>query len=357
MKQCAVLAIINIGKLWKTELFLWFSIILILFSGAWCISQWTELILVAAGRRRLSVSTAFSGISQVAIANAAFGSYSSGNPASLANNSSSNSHHHHHHRSPSPPQPPPLPSFPPKATMTLSQALSFTPAFNSYPANAAAATPPRNKYPPADVRFRPLAFYDYLETILPPTALVAETHSRQQQSMFTIQLSAANVDRIRKACTGHPPDYSVQVQLRFCRCARDSRGTVDVDDYLPSGIAVKLNSKLVALPVSVRCKSQTIHTLTCIPHDRRRYAFLVFFHFLFAYVQPPLPTSKPNAEAKRCVLSLQLHRIVYFFSQLYSNNNFGSIVTVATFCLGHPALWILQNSVNCLFMTMRLAFS
>ena len=147
--------------------------------------------------------------------------------------------------------------------MTLSQALSsasaYTPQYNSYATNSATASTPRNKYTPADVRFRPLAFYDLLETILPPTALVAETHSRTQQSMFTFSLSAAQVGRIRASTSGHPPDYSVQVQLRFCKYARESRGTADVDDYLPSGLVVKLNSRIVPLPVTILLSFSFLH--------------------------------------------------------------------------------------------------
>lgn len=190
-----------------------------------------------------------------------FGNRSTSGSPSLSTNSSSHSHHHHrhHHRSPSPqtqPPPPAVPPPPPKpATMSLSQALSSNAGlgaqFSSYVPSNATASSFKNKYTPADVRFRPLAFYDHLETIQPPTALVAESHSRLQQSIFTITLTANQVNRIRQSLgRANPPDYAVQAQLRFCKYSRDTR-TVDVDDYLPSGLQVKFNSKAVTLPVTI----------------------------------------------------------------------------------------------------------
>ncbi|KAI7791322.1 E3 SUMO-protein ligase PIAS4-A [Triplophysa rosa] len=124
------------------------------------------------------------------------------------------------------------------------------PALNSSPRNAAQGADylngiPKPAPPPVtEVKLVPLPFYHNLETLLPPTELIAQNSEKLQESQCVFELTPCQVEQIRNASELRPGMKSVQVVLRICYT--DSIG-VQEDQY-PPNIAVKVNQSYCHVP-------------------------------------------------------------------------------------------------------------
>uniref|UniRef100_A0A8C1XII3 Protein inhibitor of activated STAT, 4a n=1 Tax=Cyprinus carpio TaxID=7962 RepID=A0A8C1XII3_CYPCA len=124
------------------------------------------------------------------------------------------------------------------------------PALNSSPRGTAQGTDylngiPKPAAPPAaEVKLVPLPFYHNLETLLPPTELIAQNSEKLQESQCVFELTPGQVEQIRNSSELRPGMKSVQVVLRICYT--DSIG-VQEDQY-PPNIAVKVNQSYCHVP-------------------------------------------------------------------------------------------------------------
>lgn len=112
-----------------------------------------------------------------------------------------------------------------------------------------------------DVRFKKLAFYDILATLIQPSTLVPQNAQRLQETAFYFTLTPQQATEIasnRDIRGGSKTDYTIQVQLRFCLLET----SCEQEDCFPPNVIVKVNSKICQLP-------------------------------------NPIPTNRPNVEAKR----------------------------------------------------------
>ncbi|KAK2835688.1 hypothetical protein Q5P01_016172 [Channa striata] len=98
--------------------------------------------------------------------------------------------------------------------------------------------------PAAEVKLVPLPFYQTLETLLPPTELIAQNNEKLQDSQCIFELTPNQVEQIRNASELRPGIRSIQVVLRICYT--DSIG-VQEDQY-PPNIAVKVNQSYCHVP-------------------------------------------------------------------------------------------------------------
>uniref|UniRef100_A0A1A8ML04 RING-type E3 ubiquitin transferase n=1 Tax=Nothobranchius pienaari TaxID=704102 RepID=A0A1A8ML04_9TELE len=98
--------------------------------------------------------------------------------------------------------------------------------------------------PGAEVKLVPLPFYQTLETLLPPTELIAHNNEKLQDSQCIFELTPNQADQIRNASEIRPGSRSIQVVLRICYS--DSIG-VQEDQY-PPNIAVKVNQSYCHVP-------------------------------------------------------------------------------------------------------------
>ncbi|KAM4629274.1 E3 SUMO-protein ligase PIAS4-A [Polymixia lowei] len=98
--------------------------------------------------------------------------------------------------------------------------------------------------PAAEVKLVPLPFYQTLETLLPPTELIAQNNEKLQDSQCIFELTQNQVDQIRNASELRAGIKSIQVVLRICYT--DSIG-VQEDQY-PPNIAVKVNQSYCHVP-------------------------------------------------------------------------------------------------------------
>ncbi|XP_077462633.1 E3 SUMO-protein ligase PIAS4-A isoform X2 [Stigmatopora argus] len=98
--------------------------------------------------------------------------------------------------------------------------------------------------PAPEVKLVPLPFYQTLETLLPPTELIAQNNEKLQDSQCIFELSPSQADQIRNASELRPGIRSIQVVLRICYT--DSIG-VQEDQY-PPNIAVKVNQSYCHVP-------------------------------------------------------------------------------------------------------------
>ncbi|KAI2650376.1 E3 SUMO-protein ligase PIAS4-A [Labeo rohita] len=124
------------------------------------------------------------------------------------------------------------------------------PALNSSPRGTTQGTDylngiPKTAPPPAaEVKLVPLPFYHNLETLLPPTELIAQNSEKLQESQCVFELTPSQVEQIRNSSELRPGMKSVQVVLRICYT--DSIG-VQEDQY-PPNIAVKVNQSYCHVP-------------------------------------------------------------------------------------------------------------
>ncbi|XP_049572473.1 E3 SUMO-protein ligase PIAS4-A isoform X3 [Syngnathus scovelli] len=95
-----------------------------------------------------------------------------------------------------------------------------------------------------EVKLVPLPFYQTLETLLPPTELIAQNNEKLQDSQCIFDLTPSQADQIRNASEIRPGIRSIQVVLRICYT--DSIG-VQEDQY-PPNIAVKVNQSYCHVP-------------------------------------------------------------------------------------------------------------
>ncbi|KAL2089901.1 hypothetical protein ACEWY4_014589 [Coilia grayii] len=98
--------------------------------------------------------------------------------------------------------------------------------------------------PIAEVKLVSLPFYQTLETLLPPTELIAQNNEKLQDSQCIFELTQGQVDQIRNSIEHRPGIKSVQVVLRIVYT--DSIG-VQEDQY-PPNIAVRVNQSFCHVP-------------------------------------------------------------------------------------------------------------
>ncbi|CAN9500540.1 unnamed protein product [Ophioblennius macclurei] len=98
--------------------------------------------------------------------------------------------------------------------------------------------------PETEVKLVPLPFYHTLETLHPPTELIAQNSEKLQDSQCVFELSPNQADQLRNASDLRPGVRSIQVVLRICYT--DSTG-VQEDQY-PPNIAVKVNQSYCHVP-------------------------------------------------------------------------------------------------------------
>ena len=117
------------------------------------------------------------------------------------------------------------------------------------------------QHQPVNVSLKSLPFYDVHASLVTPTALVTRGPNRFQTASFQFQLSVEQANQIalnRDLRQSAKVNHTYQIQLRFCVL---DPSTVQSDEFPPS-ICVEVNGKMCPLP-------------------------------------NPIPTNKPNAEAKR----------------------------------------------------------
>uniref|UniRef100_A0A3Q3J4C0 Protein inhibitor of activated STAT, 4a n=1 Tax=Monopterus albus TaxID=43700 RepID=A0A3Q3J4C0_MONAL len=98
--------------------------------------------------------------------------------------------------------------------------------------------------PATEVKLVPLPFYQTLETLVPPTELIAPNNEKLQDSQCIFKLTPDQAEQIRNASELRPGITSIQVVLRICYT--DSIG-VQEDQY-PPNIAVKVNQSYCHVP-------------------------------------------------------------------------------------------------------------
>ncbi|KAL1417013.1 hypothetical protein MTO96_027221 [Rhipicephalus appendiculatus] len=112
----------------------------------------------------------------------------------------------------------------------------------------AAGGPGTQSYPVhPDVRFKRLPFYDILAELHRPASLMPNSNSRFQENSFVFHFTPQQVHDIvssRDYNLGSKPEFTVQVQLRFCLLET----SCEQDDNYPPSMCVKVNSKVCPLP-------------------------------------------------------------------------------------------------------------
>jgi hypothetical protein len=100
-----------------------------------------------------------------------------------------------------------------------------------------------------DVRIKKLAFYDILGTLIKPSTLLPTNNQRLQEGTYPFYLSpqqATDIASNRDIRNVAKPEYTIQVQLRFCMLET----SCEQEDYFPPNVVVKVNNKVCQLPVS-----------------------------------------------------------------------------------------------------------
>lgn len=90
-----------------------------------------------------------------------------------------------------------------------------------------------------NVRFKNLAFYDVLGTLLQPSILLPSSYLRSQKISFSFNLTQSQIMDMMSQTV-------IEVQLRFCLMETSN----EQDVYFPPCIQVRVNYKPVTLPVS-----------------------------------------------------------------------------------------------------------
>lgn len=100
-----------------------------------------------------------------------------------------------------------------------------------------------------DVKFKKLAFFDVLATLVKPSTLVPTSSQRTQEGSYYFHLTPQQATEIasnRDMRNASKLEYTTQVQIRFCLLET----TCDQEDFFPPNIVVKVNNKICQLPVS-----------------------------------------------------------------------------------------------------------
>jgi PINIT domain len=159
--------------------------------------------------------------------------------------------------SPSPPAIDPI-QVPPPPPPQISRPNMYAPNYNvtdpNRATNANGVMTPQYGIMPTfpvhpDVRLKKLAFYDILGTLIKPSTLLPGNNQRLQEGTFPFYLSpqqATDIASNRDIRNVAKPEYTIQVQLRFCLLET----SCEQEDYFPPNVVVKVNSKLCQLPVS-----------------------------------------------------------------------------------------------------------
>lgn len=98
-----------------------------------------------------------------------------------------------------------------------------------------------------DVCLKRLPFFDSVAELLRPSSLVPSGNSRYHDNNFVFHLTpqqATDIASSRDARPGSKIDFLNQIQMRFCLLET----SCEQEDYFPSNLSVKVNSKLVTLP-------------------------------------------------------------------------------------------------------------
>ncbi|KAH7984076.1 E3 SUMO-protein ligase PIAS3 [Rhipicephalus sanguineus] len=110
-----------------------------------------------------------------------------------------------------------------------------------------AAGGPRTQSIHPDVRFKRLPFYDILAELHPPASLMPKSNAEYQEARFMFHFTPQQVLDIvssREYNLGTRPEFTVQVQLRFCLLET----SCEQDDNYPPMMTVKVNSNMCPLP-------------------------------------------------------------------------------------------------------------
>ncbi|KAI1891684.1 hypothetical protein AGOR_G00146310 [Albula goreensis] len=126
----------------------------------------------------------------------------------------------------------------------LAYARSTSPASNTLGTDYLNGIPKPSPTPAAEVKLVSLPFYQTLETLMPPTELIAQNSDKLQDSPCVFELTQNQVDQIRNSSELRAGIKSVQVVLRICYT--DTIG-VQEDQY-PPNIAVKVNQSYCHVP-------------------------------------------------------------------------------------------------------------
>lgn len=100
-----------------------------------------------------------------------------------------------------------------------------------------------------DVRLKKLAFYDTRAVLIQPSSLVPHAPNRSQEAAFQFTLTpqqATDIATNRDIRNPSKPEYTVQVQLRFCLMET----SCEQEDCFPPNVVLKVNNKICTLPVS-----------------------------------------------------------------------------------------------------------
>ncbi|RWS23058.1 E3 SUMO-protein ligase PIAS2-like protein [Leptotrombidium deliense] len=122
-----------------------------------------------------------------------------------------------------------------------------SPSMSAIPSNKMYSHP-QMQYPVlADVKFKPLPFFDVYGELLKPATLIPTATSRFQESNYNFHLTTSQANEIAMSLAQKPdgkPEHVVQIQMRFCLMET----SCEQEDNFPPSICVKVNSKMCSLP-------------------------------------------------------------------------------------------------------------
>jgi len=98
-----------------------------------------------------------------------------------------------------------------------------------------------------DVRLKPLPFFKIHDILLKPTSLQTTSNARLQDQTYQFYLTPSQANQIsQSSCKNEKgrPEYRMQIQMRFSLLETSCLQ----EDYFPSSISVKVNSKMCPLP-------------------------------------------------------------------------------------------------------------
>ncbi|XP_018583895.1 E3 SUMO-protein ligase PIAS4-A isoform X1 [Scleropages formosus] len=137
-----------------------------------------------------------------------------------------------------------LPARRPDVVPVTQSTRSASPATNGHGTDYLNGVPKPSPTPVSEVKLISLPFYQTLETLVPPTELIAQNCEKLQDSPCTFELTPSQAELIRNSSELRPGTKSVQVVLRICYT--DPVG-VQEDQY-PPNIAVKVNQSYCHVP-------------------------------------------------------------------------------------------------------------
>ncbi|XP_048832522.1 E3 SUMO-protein ligase PIAS4-A-like isoform X1 [Brienomyrus brachyistius] len=137
-----------------------------------------------------------------------------------------------------------LPARRPEVVPVTQSTRSTSPSTNAQGTDYLNGLPKPSPTPASEIKLVSLPFYQTLETLVPPTELLAQNSEKLQDSPCVFELTQSQVDQIRNSSELRPGIKSVQVVLRICYT-----DTVGVqEDQYPPNIAVKVNQSYCHVP-------------------------------------------------------------------------------------------------------------